>query len=119
MINKYLEKIAFLGFSKEEKRNKLARKAYIEFHNTIADHGNSILKNLQKTHGHLPGPEYNNKYLNTLAKDKNLKAALKASHEKYEPKLKEYGGTLGGSSDDSLKNYVSEMREVFKGFDKK
>ena len=96
-MNKYIEKIAIFGFSREEKINKAHTKYYIDTTNSFADHMNPEYEKLNKQYGHLVSsgdPKQFKQYISNVKQfalsHKKLRQDFNNIHSEYMKKLKDF-----------------------------
>jgi hypothetical protein len=113
-MNKYLEKIAIFGFSKEEKQRKAGLNYYLEGHNSVLTHVNN---EIQKVNEKWKGIKINKDNVDNYVEDfksnihhnhPGIKAAFHPIYEKHYKKLKEL--------DLPINNEEEELKGLVAGF---
>ena len=115
-MNKYLEKIALFGFSKEEKQNKAATRLYMDTNNHFADHINPRYAAINAGTD-IDATKDQQGYLDYLKKTVKKEAALydsyKPIYEKHKAKLKELGVDLPSDYKTFMDDFIDSQYQPY------
>lgn len=119
-MNKYLEKIAFLGFSKKEKMESEVRRHFIARNNHFAD---TVNQHMSKWNDGFKGDAKKDwdGYVSHLEKSykshKPLYDDFKGEYDKHAAKMKELGYTPAHASHhEEMEHYVNSMVQGYRSY---
>lgn len=117
-MNKYLEKVAFFGFSKEEKRSKFGMQLYVALFNHVGAHGNDILREMHADpkNESLTGKEFNRKYFAALEKYKPLRDEFKPIYNDFVDRAKKLGADIEPDHNKALDRYLEDEKRNFSAY---
>jgi polyhydroxyalkanoate synthesis regulator phasin len=114
-MNKYLEKIALFGFSKEEKIRNLKKDHQVNVYNHYADHFNRVISNLNDEFEYDGdnGKEYVDHLVKNMKGNKKMYDSYKSIHAKTANKLKEHGVMMADHNTD-MDDMVESMGQSYR-----